>query len=284
MNRENRNLASLILCVLLWSVSGVAQAPTSTAGPAPAQERPKFSLPPITPEQRAAYQKAEQEKLLKDWPDLARYRDADAAVTPPAPKEDRVVFMGDSITEGWGRKGNAFMPDGGEFFPGKPYINRGISGQTTPQMLVRFRQDVIALNPKVAVILAGANDIAGNTGETTLAAIEDNLVSMSDLARANGIRVVLASVLPCLDFWWRPGQQPAEKIKALNDWIRDYAAKHGIPYVDYYSAMVSDKQGMRDDLSFDGVHPNKAGYDIMAPLAEAGIAAAIKRGSVNSPE
>src|SRR5215510_14293373 len=175
---------------------------------------------------------------LKDWPNLARYRDADSQVPPPTPGESRVLFMGDSITDGWGRKY-------GKFFPGKPYINRGISGQTTPQMLIRLRPDVIALRPAVVVILAGTNDIAGNTGPTTLEAIEDNLVSMAELARANAIRVVLASLLPVSDYEMRDGKpiiqtvrRPPEKILALNEWIKNQAAQNRETYLDYYSAMV----------------------------------------------
>ncbi len=168
-------------------------------------------------------------------------------------------------------------PGRAEFFPGKPYVNRGISGQTTPQMLVRFRQDVVDLKPKVVVILAGINDIAENTGKTTLEAIEDNFASMSEIARSNGIRVVLCSTMPASDFPWRPGLAPAPRVKALNAWLKDYATKNALVYVDYYSPMVNNEGGMKTELSPDGVHPNKAGYEIMAPLAEAGIAEALKK-------
>jgi lysophospholipase L1-like esterase len=185
--------------------------------------------------------------------------------------------MGDSITEGWGMKATATSPARGEFFPGKPYLNRGISGQTTPQMVLRFRQDVIDLKPKVVVILAGTNDIAENTGKMTLAETEGNIESMTELAKANGIRPVLCSVLPSTEFWWHKGLQPASKIQSLNEWIKMYAAKNHIVYVDYYSAMVNDKGGLKAELSPDGVHPNAAGYSIMAPLAEAGIADALKQ-------
>jgi lysophospholipase L1-like esterase len=207
------------------------------------------------------------QKLLLDWPNLARFRDANAALAPPAASENRVVFMGDSITEGWGR-------DGG-FFPGKPYVNRGISGQTTPQMLVRFRPDVIALKPKVVVILAGTNDIAGNTGPATPEMIEDNIASMADVATANGIRVVLSSILPAYDYPWRPGLEPAPKIAAVNEWMKEYARAHRMVYLDYYSAMVDARPGLKSDLGSDGVHPNKAGYAVMAPLAEKAIADAL---------
>ena len=205
-----------------------------------------------------------------DWPNLAKYRDANATLGAPAPGQKRVVFMGNSITEGWAQ---FFAKE----FPGKPYVGRGISGQTTPQMLVRFRQDVIALKPAVVVILAGTNDIAGNTGPSTLEMIEDNLASMTDLAKANGIRVVLASVLPVYDYAWRKGLEPAAKIIALNAWIKDYAAKNGALYVDFHTPMADERQGMKADLSPDGVHPNAAGYAIMAPLVEQAIADALRR-------
>ena len=218
------------------------------------------------------------ETRLNDWPALARYREDNSKVVPPAKNEQRVVFMGDSITDSWDD------PRYGGFFPGKPYFNRGISGQTTPQMLIRFRRDVIELKPKVVVILAGTNDIAGNTGPTTLEAIEDNLVSMAELATAHGIRVVFASVLPVSDYELRDGKpimqtgrRPPEKILALNKWLKDYAATHGHGYLDYFSATVDDKGFLKDELSDDGLHPNAQGYVVMAPLAEAAIAASLKR-------
>ena len=204
-----------------------------------------------------------------DWADLSRYRAANNALPPPAPGELRVVFMGNSITDSWAH----WFPD---MFPGKPYVGRGISGQTTPQMLVRFRQDVIALKPAVVVILAGTNDIAGNTGPSTLEMIEDNLVSMTELAKANGIRVVLSSVLPVYDYPWKPGLEPAPKIVALNAWIKAYAARAGAVYVDYHTAMADARQGFRAELAVDGVHPNEAGYRVMAPLAEKAIAEALR--------
>ena len=214
---------------------------------------------------------------LSDWPFLAKYRDADRQLAPPAPGEARVVFMGDSITEAWGQQESATTPGRVEFFPGKPYINRGISGQTTPQMLVRFRQDVIDLQPKVVLLLAGTNDIAENTGKTTPRDIENNIASMSDLARANRIRLVLCSVLPASDFPWHSGLDPAPKIRALNAWIKGYAAENSLVYVDYYSSMATGEGALKPELTVDGVHPNKAGYEIMAPLAEAGIAEALKK-------
>jgi lysophospholipase L1-like esterase len=207
--------------------------------------------------------------LRTDWANLARFRDADKKLPPPVKNENRVVFMGNSITENW-QQYFATM------FPRKPYIGRGISGQTTPQMLVRFRQDVVALEPAGVVILAGTNDIAGNTGPSTLEMIEDNIASMAELARAHGIQVVLASVLPVRDYPWKPGLEPAPKIVALNSWIRAYAAQHDATYVDFHSAMADAQGGMRDGLSSDGVHPNESGYRIMAPLVEQAIDQALQ--------
>lgn len=244
------------------------------AGALPAQQ-PLHALaaaaqPQFTAEQLAAYQKAHDEQMKNDWPWLAHFKDEDAKMGPPAPGEKRVVFMGDSITAGW----PLYLP-GDQGFAGMPYINRGISGQTTPQMLLRFRQDVIALQPKVVVILGGTNDIAGNTGPMTLEQTEDNLASMADLAVQNHIRVVLCSVLPAFDFGWSPGKMPAAKIVALNAWIKAYAAEKGYVYVDYHSAMKDERDGLPPTLSKDGVHPLPAGYAIMKPLVAAGIAKAL---------
>jgi lysophospholipase L1-like esterase len=217
------------------------------------------------------------QKQALDWPALGRYREADANV-PPRPKdEDRVVFMGDSITDGWGN------PKLGEFFPGKPYINRGIGGQTTPQMLVRFRPDVIDLHPVVVVILAGTNDLAGNTGPMTLEDTQNNLASMAELARQHGIRVVLSSVTPVVDAIPTPegvkrvqtDKRPPARILALNEWIKKYCVDYGHIYLDYYSAMVDDKGFLKADLTFDGLHPNAQGYAVMAPLAEKAIQEAL---------
>jgi lysophospholipase L1-like esterase len=217
------------------------------------------------------------ENRLKDWPAMARYHDANAKLAEPSKNEVRVVFMGDSITDSWDDEKY------GGFFPGKPYVDRGISGQTTPQMLIRFRADVIALHPKVVVILAGTNDLAGNTGPMALEAIEDNLTSMAELAKSNSIRVVFASILPVSDYEQRDGKpivqtvrRPPEKIKALNDWMRTYVSKNKLTYLDYYSAMMDEKGFLKDELSEDGLHPNAKGYAVMAPLAEMAIAAALK--------
>lgn len=269
----NLQISCFLAAALIVSPPAFAQASPTSAAP----QTQKSVETPSPEDQLTPYQKSQLVRAFNDWAFLAKFRDADDALPPPAPGENRVVFMGDSITEGWGMKATPTTPARGDFFPGKPYINRGISGQTTPQMLVRFRQDVIKLKPKVVVILAGTNDIAENTGKTTIREIGNNIASMSDLARANGIAVVLCSVLPASDFHWHRGLQPAPKIKALNEWIRDYADKNGFVYVDYYSSMVNGEGGLKAELSPDGVHPNKEGYDIMAPLAEAGIAEALKK-------
>ena len=205
-----------------------------------------------------------------DWPNLARYRAANDSLGSPAPGEQRVILFGDSITEVWAR----FFP---AMFPGKPYIGRGISGQTTPQMLVRFRQDVVALRPAVVVILAGTNDIAGNTGPATTDMIVDNIVSMSEIAKANGIRVVLASVLPVFDYPWKRGLEPAPKITALNASLRRYAAMSGAVYLDYHTQMADERGGLPVELARDGVHPTEAGYRLMAPLLDRAIADALVR-------
>lgn len=206
----------------------------------------------------------------QDWPGLSRYRDENAKLGLPAPGEKRVVFMGNSITEAWKEIHPAF-------FTGKPYFDRGISGQTSPQMLLRFRADVIALKPSVVLIMAGINDIAGNTGPSTLEMIEDNIVSMAQLAVANGIQPILCSVLPAFDFPWNPGTNPSDKIIALNLFIRKYSEKNGIIYLDYYSAMVDPRPGLKAEYTEDGVHPNLAGYQVMEPLAEAAVAKALGR-------
>lgn len=206
----------------------------------------------------------------KDWPNLNCFKDANEKLGLPAAGENRIVFMGNSITIGW----EELCP---EFFKGRPYINRGISGQTTPQMLIRFRADVIALQPKAVVILAGINDIAGNTGPSTLEMIMNNIMSMSELAVANHISVVLSSVLPAYDFPWKPGQFPADKIVTLNKMMKDYAESKGLIYLDYYSSTVDGRRGLKAELTEDGVHPTVAGYKVMEPLAEAAIAKALKQ-------
>lgn len=200
----------------------------------------------------------------QDWPNFARYKDENLKLGSLKPGEDRVVFMGNSITEGW----KDINPD---FFKDRSYIDRGISGQTTPQMLVRFRADVVNLKPKVVVILAGTNDIAGNTGPSTLEMIEDNLASMSEIAGANNIKVVLCSVLPVYDYPWSPGLKPAQKIVDLNKWIKEYAAKNNLAYADFFTPMADEKNGLKKEYSEDGVHPNLEGYKIMDPIVEKAI-------------
>lgn len=252
-------LSATVLSLLFSTFAYAAQTPTQTVQPG-AQQCPAPPPAQLTPK---------QQKLLHDWPDLAHYHEANAALAPQS-EANRVVFMGDSITEGWRLT---------EFFPGSPYINRGISGQTTPQMLVRFRPDVIALKPSVVVLLAGVNDIAGNTGPTTLEAIEDNLSSMVELAHANGIKVVLCSLLPAYDFPWHKGLQPAEKVMQLNEWIKSYAAAHQIVYVDYFTPMQDEVHGLKQELTYDGVHPTHAGYAVMQKLVEEGIKKALAQRS-----
>jgi lysophospholipase L1-like esterase len=205
-----------------------------------------------------------------DFGELKRYREANAAPAPPGPKGNRVVFLGDSITDNWKLA---------DYFPGKPYINRGIDGQSTPQMLVRFRQDVIDLHPKILVVLAGTNDIAGVTGPVRNEDIEANYASMAELARAHHIRVVFASLLPAHNYTPEAKEnfalRPPERLLALNAWLKDYCAKNGLVYLDYFSPLI-DHQGMlRRDLSKDGLHPNAAGYKIMASLAGKAIAKAL---------
>jgi lysophospholipase L1-like esterase len=229
--------------------------------------------PTLTPQQALQkYRDSKAATLRDDFGELARYREANAALKPPAPSENRVVFFGDSITDIWHLD---------EYFPGKPYINRGIGGQTTPQMLIRFRQDVIDLHPKVVVILAGTNDIAGNTGPMRIEDIEANYASMAELAGANNIRVSFSSVLPVHNYTPQSqnmyaGRSPA-KILELNRWLKNYVAEHtDCIYLDYFSAMVDDNGLLKRDLAEDGLHPNSAGYKIMAPLAEAAIDKALR--------
>jgi len=252
-----RPLPLLLPFALLLSAGCLAMQ----AVPAAAQVSPRTTT-------RAERDSAAIERLSNDWAGLRRYQAANAALAAPAPGENRVVFYGNSITDAWARHFAAM-------FPGKPYVGRGISGQTTPQMLVRFHQDVVALQPRVVVILAGTNDIAGNTGPSTLEMIEDNLAAMTELARQHHIRVVLSSVLPVFDYPWKPGLEPAAKIIALNAWMRRYAVEVGETYLDYHTAMADARGGLPTAVSGDGVHPNEMGYRMMAPLAEAAIARAL---------
>jgi lysophospholipase L1-like esterase len=268
--RENR-MNRMVLRVAFVLLAASAMLYTSPLPAQTAAAATEVKIPGAAPQTApvSEWQKQYNARLLEDFPWLARFKEADLKLAPPAAGENRVVFMGDSITEGWHFDATEVG------FPGKPYINRGISGQTTPQMLVRFRQDVIALQPKVVVILAGINDIAGNTGPMTLEQSEDNLASMAELAAAHHIRVVLCSLLPAFDFPWRPGMVPAPRVLALNAWIKAYAAEKGHVYVDYHTAMKDSRDGLPAALSLDGVHPLPAGYAVMAPLVEAGIEKAL---------
>lgn len=260
----------------LVSLTMLAASPAAASAQQSSAERNACSM--VLPADSAAIAAAEagtkaylasQDSLIhNDWPNFGRYRSANAALKAPMPGENRVVFMGNSITEGWAQY-FATM------FPGKSYIGRGISGQTTPQMLVRFRQDVLALKPRVVVILGGTNDIAGNTGPSTIEMIEDNLASMSEIAKANGVRVVLSAVLPVYKYPWAPRLDPAMQIVKLNAWMKDYAAKNGAVYLDYESEMSDEKHGLKCELTYDGVHPNTSGYRVMARLAEKAIADAL---------
>lgn len=206
----------------------------------------------------------------QDWANLNRFQMKNKALLEADTDVNRIVFMGNSITEGWPN----FVP---QFFQNPSYINRGISGQTTPQMLLRFRQDVIALQPAAVVILAGINDIAENTGPTTVAMIMDNIISMTELAQANDIQVILCAVLPAAAFSWAPEIAPVEKVRDLNQRIKTYCEENDLLFVDYFSAMVDDENGLQSALTYDGVHPNQAGYQVMAPLVEQAIATILEK-------
>jgi lysophospholipase L1-like esterase len=267
MRAKAQASSRILRAALLALLSGAPAMQLAAQNPTPPASAP---APQPDSARIKATRMAEDERLRNDWAFLQKYAKANAELPAPAPDEERVVFMGNSIIESW-------TPYFASMFPGKPYINRGISGQTTPQMLVRFRQDVIALKPKVVVILGGTNDIAGNTGPATLEMIEDNLTSMVELAKANGIHVVLASVLPAYAYSWRPEVQPAQTIVALNQWMRHYAGNNGMVYLDYHSPMVDERLGLRTDLTRDGVHPNEAGYRVMTPLTMSAIQEALRK-------
>jgi lysophospholipase L1-like esterase len=213
--------------------------------------------------------RAQDDKLHKDWANIKGYEDANSKLPPPATGEKRVVYMGDSITDFW-------INNDSTFFKSNSYINRGISGQTTGQMLVRFREDVINLKPKVVVILAGINDIAENNGPSKLEDVFGNIVSMAELAKTNHIKVVISSVLPANKVPWRPSITPTEKVISLNQMLKAYTLKNNIVYLDYYSAMVDNEKGLSVNLAKDGVHPTLEGYKMMEPLAQKAIADAMK--------
>jgi lysophospholipase L1-like esterase len=261
--KSSRCFLTLAVLFVAFTVFAQAQQPAPAAAP---------SIPTTGFAGLDQYRARRIAVFTDDFGQLARYRDANATLAAPKQGEDRVVFFGDSITDIWHLD---------EYFPGKPYVNRGIGGQTTPQMLVRFRQDVINLQPKVVIILAGTNDIAGNTGPMRLEDIEAHYATIADLARANHIKVIYSSVLPVHNYTDRSkdffAQRSPEKILALNAWLKTYcaAATNGCTYLDYFSAMVDDKGLMKKDLADDGLHPNAAGFKIMAPLAEAAIEKAL---------
>jgi lysophospholipase L1-like esterase len=286
----SQRLAPLVAAAAL--MAGVASAQTPAPGiptNSPSQTAPlPYTPAPHTstglPVNMTGLTEADLQKLMPvieriktkmdDWPQLERYRAANAGLAPPSPDETRVVFLGDSITDNW------INPKFGGFFPGKPYVDRGISGQSTPQMVLRMRADVIALKPKAMVLLAGTNDMAGNTGPMTLAQIEDNIITICELATLHDIKIVLASVLPTSNYHIKPNtdpkliqttRRPPDTIRALNAWIKDYADQHGYVYLDYFNAMTDDKGMLRAELSEDDLHPNAAGYAIMGPLADAAI-------------
>lgn len=252
----NRTLSFLLFAFLL-------SLPTPAQQPAPSI--PSTGFPDLD-----QYRASRIAIYTDDFGQLARYRNADAALALPVAGENRVIFLGDSITDYWK------LPD---YFPGKPYINRGIDGQTTPQMLLRFRQDVIALHPKVLVVLAGTNDIAGVTGRMSNQDIEANYASMAELARAHGIRMVFASILPVHNYTHDAEEsfalRPRDRILALNGWLKSYCATNRFVYLDYFSALVDERGMLRQALAEDGLHPTDAGYKIMAPLAEKAIQKAL---------
>lgn len=252
-------------------VAALTVAALSAQNPAPPPATPDATCPEMATALQALVR---NDARLRDWANLTRYRDANRALAAPAAGEARVVFMGDSITDAW------VQPRFGAFFPGKPYVGRGISGQTTPQMLLRFRPDVIDLKPKAVVILAGTNDIAGNTGVMSDEEIEANIESMAELAKVHGIKVVLTSITPTAAYHATTGlpqttTRPMARIKAVNAWMKNYAAANGHVYVDYFTPMLDSTGVMKAELTADDLHPNAAGYAAMAPLAEAAIAKAL---------
>jgi acyl-CoA thioesterase I len=260
-------LRIVIVAFLLSTFSAVAQQPSQQPAAQPVTATvPSTGFPGLD-----HYRASRSNVYFNDFGELTRYRAANEALKPPAPGENRVIFFGDSITDIWHLD---------ESFPGKPYVNRGIGGQTTSQMLVRFRQDVINLEPKVVVILAGTNDIAGNSGPISNKDIEANLMDFAELAKLHNIRVVFASLLPVNNYTERSkdffAQRPMDRILDLNNWLKDYSAKNDLIHLNYFSAVVDENGMLKRDLSDDGLHPNKSGFAVMAPLAEQAIEKALK--------
>jgi lysophospholipase L1-like esterase len=275
MSEKNISIGNILGCILL-TVSAAAQSNGALAPPDTTKRIPTLETPAIAPElvkkidQLSFEEIGRMQRKLSDWPQLSRYHDENAIVGSGGPSEGRVVFYGDSITDGWGRRY-------GSFFPGKPYINRGISGQTTQQMVSRFVQDVVNLHPAAVVILAGINDIAGNTGVETMSTIEDNLRAMTLMAKATHTRVILCSLLPAARIKPRPLADPTQEVIEINKWIASFAEREHITFLNYYPAMVGPDGGLRPELTVDGaVHPNAAGYAVMEPLAEQAVKNAFK--------
>jgi lysophospholipase L1-like esterase len=263
-----RSATLLIVPLMVASLSGQQAAPPAAVAP-PVPSGPEIAA--------ALKSLLANDARLRDWAQLGRYREQNRTLGKPAAGESRVVFMGDSITDAWPQ------PRFGDFFANnQSYVGRGISGQTTPQMLVRFRPDVIDLNPKVVVILAGTNDIAGNTGPMTNEEVQGNIMSMAELARAHKIKVILSSILPTSNYHVGPSgvpqtqTRPMERIRAINDWMKKYAATEGHIYLDYFTPMLDQSGLLRTELSGDDLHPNAQGYTVMAPLADAAIKQALK--------
>ncbi len=254
-----KRLLTLIVLTVIFSLSAIAQTPTPTPDPNPDKTRAD-----------------RLQARLNDFANLARYRDANTKLASPAKDENRVVFMGDSITDGWKLD---------QYFPGQPYVNRGISGQTTPQMVLRFRPDVINLKPKVVVILAGTNDLSSYPGPNVIETTEANLMSMVDLAHANGINVVLATIMPISDYnkdksgkpVIRTVTRPPAQITAINAWIKSFCAERELVYLDYFSALADNNGFLKEALANDGLHPNAKGYEVIKPLAENATKIALKK-------